>query len=283
MYTYGELLDDVNYLSRFGVETGAIGASVYGRIIPYVRLGNGNHSVIVTAGIHAREHVGTLFAIKQLYKILSDDIGFKLYFVPMLNPDGNVLVSDGADAFGFDKGKLIALNGGNADFSLWKANAAGVDLNVNFDAMWGSGRQNVRTAGAENYIGAYAFSEPETRAIADFTKKLQPVLTLSYHAKGQVIYYEFGQEKESLERDRAVAEYAAALTGYKLIHGTAESAGGYKDWCVSRLGIPSFTLELVSDSFTHPIPDTGLNADFAREPILPVKLYKYMAESGFLP
>ena len=47
MYTYGELLDDVNYLSRYGVETGAIGSSAYGRIIPYVKIGAGKHSVMV--------------------------------------------------------------------------------------------------------------------------------------------------------------------------------------------------------------------------------------------
>ena len=36
---------------------------------------------------------------------------------------------------------------------LWKANAKGVDLNVNFDARWGKGRRNVFSPAAENYVG----------------------------------------------------------------------------------------------------------------------------------
>ncbi len=282
MYTYGELLDDVNYLTREGAESGHIGASRYGRMIPYIRLGGGSHSVIVTAGIHAREHVSSLFAVKQIYKMFASVPDCSVYFVPMVNPDGNVLVSEGADAFGFDKKRLTALNGGGNDFSLWKANAAGVDLNVNFDALWGTGVSNVRTAGPENYIGESPFSEPETRALAEFTRKIKPVLTLSYHAKGREIYYEFGQKGDALLRDVKIAEYAALLTGYGLIRGTRGSAGGYKDWCVSALGIPSLTVELVGDSYSHPLPDKSINEDFAREPLLPLKLYRYMEQNGFL-
>ncbi|MDE6398904.1 MAG: hypothetical protein K2L51_06250 [Clostridiales bacterium] len=282
MYTYGELLDDVNYLSRYGVETGCIGASVYGRLIPYVALGNGAHAVLVTAGIHAREHVSALFAVKQIYKLRGQDLPCRLYFVPMVNPDGNVLAHEGADAFGFDKNRLLALNGGNADFSLWKANAAGVDLNVNFNADWGAGKQNVRTAGSANYIGAQPFSEPETRALAEFTRKIRPVLTVSYHAKGREIYYDFGQTGEARARDRSIAQYAAECTGYSLIEGTQGSAGGYKDWCVAALGIPALTLELVADAFAHPLPDASIAEDFARAYDLPVRLYGFMRESGYV-
>ena len=282
MYTYGELLDDVNYLGRYGVETGCIGASVYGRLIPYVRLGSGSHAVLVTAAIHAREHVTALFAVKQIYKLRGQDLPCTVYFVPMVNPDGNVLVFEGADAFGFDKTGLLALNGGNSDFSLWKANAAGVDLNVNFDAAWGTGRQNVRTAGSANYIGAKPFSEPETRALEAFTRKIRPVLTLSYHAKGREIYYDFGQTGAARERDRSIARYAAERTGYALIEGTQGSAGGYKDWCVAALGIPALTLELVSDAYAHPLPDHSIADDFARACDLPVQLYGYMRENAYV-
>lgn len=282
MYTYGELLDDVNFLSRYGVETGCIGASVYGRLIPYVRLGEGEHAVLVTAGIHAREHVSALFAVKQIYKLRGEALPFCLYFVPMVNPDGSVLISEGAAAFGFDGGKLTALNGGDPDFSLWKANAAGVDLNVNFDARWGTGIRNVRTAGRENYIGSAPFSEPETRALAAFTRKICPVLTLSYHAKGREIYYDFFQEGKDKARDERIADCAANLTGYRLVRGTGQSAGGYKDWCVSALHIPALTLELVSDEYAHPLCDDSICEDFARAYDLPVRLYEFMRENGYL-
>ncbi len=244
MYTYGELLDDINYLSRCGAETGCIGASGYGRLIPYAALGAGEHAVVITAG--------------------------------------NVLIAEGADAFGFDKAKLLALNGGNCDFSLWKANAAGVDLNVNFDAKWGEGKHNVRQAGGENYIGAAPFSEPETQALARFTRSLSPVLTLSYHAKGREIYYDFHQRGKARERDAAVARHAAACTDYALIEGTQGSAGGYKDWCVAALGIPALTLELASDELSHPLPDDSITKDFARAFDLPVRLYAFMKTQNYV-
>ena len=284
MYTFGELLDDVNYLSRFGVETGHIGQSVCGRLIPFVHIRGVGRPVLVTAGIHAREHVSSLFAVRQIYKLFTSDSPLcDMYFVPMVNPDGNVLVSDGAAAFGFRKDELLRLNGGSADFSLWKANAAGVNLNVNFDADWGKGAQNVRAAGAANHIGPAPFSEPETRALAAFTQKIRPVLTLSYHAKGQEIYYAFGQTGANLARDTAIARYAAKLTGYALIEGTRGSAGGYKDWCVQTLHIPALTIELAADSYAHPLPDESIADDFARAPLLPVRLYEFMVRQGYIP
>ena len=86
------------------------------------------------------------------------------------------------------------------DFSLWKANARGVDLKVNFDAKWGPGKQNVRYPASANYIGSMPFSEPETRALAEFTKEVKPDATISYHTKGGEIYYGFeGRARSSLE------------------------------------------------------------------------------------
>lgn len=283
MITYSEVLDDVNYLSRFGVETGAIGASRYGRMIPYVKFkGESEQTVLVTAGIHAREHVSSLFAVRQMYKLQTMFLPCNVIFVPMVNPDGNVLVSEGAEAFGFERDRLLALNGGNTDFSLWKANAEGVDLNVNFDAQWGEGVQNVRTPAAANYIGASPFSESETVALASFTRKVMPCLTISYHAKGQEIYYLFSQTGQSLVRDTAIAERAAQITGYTLVRDTRGSAGGYKDWCVSALSIPSLTVELVADSYDHPLPDASIKEDFARGALLPVELYTFMKEKGYV-
>ncbi len=282
MFTYDELLDDVNFLARRGIETGAIGASRCGRMIPYVRVtGERRDTVLVTAGIHAREHVSALYAVRQLYRLIAQRPPCDVIFVPMVNPDGNVLVHEGACAFGFEGERLLALNGGDTDFSLWKANIAGVDLNVNFDAHWGQGAQNVRVPGAENYVGEAPFSEPETRALAEFTRKVRPCLTLSYHAKGREIYYEFGQTGARAARDKAIAEQAAALTGYALIEGTRGSAGGYKDWCIERLGIPSLTLELVSDEESHPLEDKSVAEDFLRSPRLPADLYAFMRRRGY--
>ena len=276
MYTYGDLADDIRFLHRFGLTTGRIGTSAFGRDIFFVRLGRAADTVLVTAGIHAREAVSTLFAVRQLYRAANEKLPCSLVFVPMINPDGSVLVSEGAKAFGRQGETLLALNGGSPDFSLWKASATGVDLNVNFDADWGKGAKNRFTPAPENYVGPHPASEPETRALCEFTEKLRPVLTISYHAKGREIYFEFGQTGREYERDRKLADYACAYTGYTRIDGTRGSAGGYKDWCIRRLKIPSLTVELCDDRLMHPLSDNAIVEDFERAPLLPVKLYDYM-------
>ena len=138
-----------------------------------------------------------------------------------------------------------------------------MDLNVNFDANFGSGEQNVFSKASENYVGEYAFSEPETRAIRDFTIKIRPHATISYHSKGQEIYYEFFQDTKRKKRDYLFAKSVADATGY-LIKSTPDSAGGYKDWCIQKLKIPALTIEVGSDTLSHPIKKEYLD-DIYRE------------------
>jgi g-D-glutamyl-meso-diaminopimelate peptidase len=154
------------------------------------------------------------------------------------------------------RNKLLQMNKSEY-FSLWKANGRGVDLNVNFDADWGMGVKNVYKPSAENYVGKQPFSEPETRALKRFTLQIKPDYTLSYHTKGEEIYWYFYQSGERAERDRKLAEELSALTDYKLAYAKG-SVGGYKDWCIEKFGIPSFTIETGSDEFTHPLKEQQL-------------------------
>ncbi|MDR2201722.1 MAG: hypothetical protein LBP26_03010 [Clostridiales bacterium] len=288
MYTYYKLLNDVEELSRAGIKTGVVGRSGLGRPIPYARFGSrGGRRVIVTAGIHAREHVSSLLVSRQMSALAAAADRFAaalksggIYFVPMLNPDGNLLVYGGADTVPDAlKKPLIALNGGSDDFSLWKADCAGVDLNTNFDARWGTGAQNVFAPAPANYVGTAPFDRPETRILRDFTLKVDPAATISYHALGREIYWRFGQSGAALERDRRIAEFVNAVLRYDLIDGGDgfSSAGGYKDWCVSVLKIPSLTIELVPKNYSHPLLDDACIADdFVRNEFLPVRLLQYL-------
>ena len=141
--------------------------------------------------------------------------------------------------------QMLAAEG--ASHTMWKANARGVDLNVNFDAEWGRGALNSRTPGGSNYIGPKPLSESESRALAAFTLKVRPFVTFSFHTKGGEVYWQFMGGG-----DRRGAELLAAATGYK-IKLTPGSAGGYKDWCIQKLGIPAYTVECGSDGLSHPI------------------------------
>ena len=188
--------------------------------------------IIVQYAIHAREYITTYLAMLQIEDFIMRGKVGTVYFIPAVNPDGI---------------EIAELKN-----PLYKANDFGVDLNVNFDALWGTGRENVRRKSDCNFIGERPFSEPETRALRDFTLLIEPHSTLSYHSKGEEIYWEFFQGEKERNRDEKIAKILSEVTGYA-VKLTPDSAGGYKDWCISRLKIPSFTIEVGSDNLSHPI------------------------------
>jgi len=266
MYTYQQLIKDCKKFKLQDLVVDSIGISEDGRDIPYVHLGDKRgKQIIIQGAIHAREWPTALLVVKQiiaLSKIPFDNLG-GIYFIPMTNPDGNTIL---------DSGNM-----------LYKANINGVDLNTNFDAAWGHGLQNVRVSGTSDFIGNYPFCQNETRALRNFTLKIRPVMTISYHAKGKEIYYLFNQTKEIKRRDRKIAAFVADWLEYKLVETVGGpgypivSAGGYKDWCISSLGIPSLTIEIISDDFEHPLTAEMLTADEIKAHInLPIKLLEIL-------
>lgn len=271
MYTYDDLVSDIGYLAYNGVWTGSIGKSVLGKEIFFVHLGaKEGKQIIITGGIHARENVTSALVMRQIFALCGKNIGCGFYFLPMLNPDGAMLVCKGGSAAGEYISRLVELNGGD-DFSQWKANIAGVDLNNNFPAKWGEGKGNVRHPAPHGYIGKAPLSEPETRALCDFTLEVRPVFTVSYHALGREVYWYFGQKDH---RDRIMASYIADYLGYKLIDGDLSSAGGYKDWCVT-VGIPAVTIEIGSDTLAHPVTEEEVKSDIERNLRLPENLLRF--------
>lgn len=227
-----------------------IGKSISGRPIYAVLLGEGRPTGIAQYAIHGREWITARLAFEHFR------FGLKrgsVWLIPLMNPDGALLSQRGIGSVRDEMRAafLSEINGGS-DFSLWKANVAGVDLNVNFDADWGEGKRNVFSPSGENYIGPFPFSEPETRALKMFTEKIRPDFTVSYHTKGEEIYWYYGQPLSSCVRDKRMAMALSKATGYPLAHA-AGSAGGYKDWCIKKLGIPAFTVEAGSDVFSHPL------------------------------
>lgn len=282
MFLYKDLLNEVQLLCDHGVETGVVGESELGQTIPYVFVGkkNGNY-MIVQAAMHAREHLTALVAVCLAKRLVAQPdltLNGGIYFVPMANPDGVRLCQEGLDWIDDAERKrlLTELNDGKTDFSLWKANADGVDINVNFDADWGQGRQNVFEPSPQNYVGEYAESAKETRALAEFTLRIKPLVTLSYHLKGEEIYWQFNQNARRTVRDKKYAQAISDYTGYKLVSAMG-SAGGYKDWCVQKLGIPAYTIEVGSDEFEHPFPYNQLSAIVKQNEDLPRRLLNTVA------
>lgn len=222
----------------------SIGKSVFGRDILAVIAGIGEPRTLIHGGIHARESVTSAVVMKML----ENHRGAAICFVPMVNPDGAMLIKYGADSAPAEyRQRLIDING-KRDFSLWKANGRAVDINVNFKAGWGQGLSNVRYPASESYIGPFSESEPETRALTELTEKYKFTSSLSLHTKGGVIYYGYKQTKSYYE----YAVRISSATGFPLVRSVG-SSGGYKDWFLLKGYGIGLTLELGSDSLRHPI------------------------------
>ncbi len=210
---------------------------------------------IAQYAIHGREYVTARLAFAHYKRGLYKG---SCWLLPLTNPDGALLSEVGiASAQADRRDALRKYNGGSEDFSLWKANGRGVDLNVNFPARWGTGGKNVRVAGGENYIGSFPFSEAETLALKRFTEEISPDYTVSYHTKGEEIYWYFHQPLRVCARDKALALALSKSTGYPLAYAK-NSAGGYKDWCIQKFGIPSFTVEVGREEYAHPLGAAAL-------------------------
>ena len=221
------------FYKEFRGEKQVLGKSYLGKNIYCFKVSfTDKPTVICQYAMHAREHITALLCLKHVeYYARKNKVG-TVYFIPTINPDGIQIAQ--------------------TKNPLYKANFRGVDLNVNFDARWAKGVTNVFTAGQENYVGECPFSEVESKILRDFTLKVMPDATISYHSKGEEIYYEFFQDKNRLKRDFAFAKTISKCCGYN-IKSTPNSCGGYKDWCVQKLKIPALTIEVGSDKLKHPI------------------------------
>ena len=273
--TYQELINQILQLEEEGLEIFNVGKSVLGKNILATHVGDySGTQIIIQAGIHAREYITSLLLVEQARYLHNNQLVTDggIYFVFLTNPDGAKIVLDGIDVVDCEitKNYLISANNGSLDFSQYKANINLIDLNTNFDANWGQGAQNVFCPATENFVGFYPNSEREVQNLINLTLKNRPLMTISYHTKGNVIFYGFkGQSEENLNRDKTIGETLSEITGYPLIL-TENSTGGYKDWSIKTLNIPSYTIEVGDESLTHPLGAETLPEIFTRNKDVPL-------------
>lgn len=272
--TIGEINERILELGELnGVDVFRVGYSLLGRNIYGVHIGNyTGKQIIITGAIHAREYVTSLLLVDIVRYLYDKNIDGGLYFVPLVNPDGVDLVLEGVKNIGCQKLQnfLTMVNNNSEDFSSWKANANAVDMNVNFDAGWGKGVQNVFCISPENFVGYYPNSEREVKSLIDFSLRNTPSMTIDFHTRGEVIYYGF-ESQNNIERanNLKIASDIAEITGYT-VERSEGSVGGYQDWSIDKLKIPSVTIEVGDSTMSYSISEEYLPLLFEKNKDVPL-------------
>lgn len=266
-YDYDKMISDIKKLQAAYpfLQNNSIGPSVLNRQIPEILIGNGSKRVHYNGSFHANEWITTpiimtflndyLLALTNQTTIRGLSMG-PLYaqtilsIVPMVNPDGVNLVINGPPDNEALRNKLIAWNNNSTNFSGWKANINGVDLNDQFPAKWElESARNPQTPGPRDYGGEAPLTQPEAIAMADLTKRSNFAWVLAFHTQGKVIYWGF-ENLEPPESQTMVEEFSR-VSGYEPVQ-SANSYAGYKDWFIQDWRRPGFTVELGSG--TNPLP-----------------------------
>ncbi len=235
------------------LEIQIIGDSVMGRPIYLIHLGSGKRKIHINASHHANEWLTSYIVMKSLEMLCKEikegeveleQINYD--FVPMVNPDGVELCLYGLASIASYKQqeKLLSMNEGFDNFSRWKANIRGVDLNRNYDAGFANYKKisEKKVPSYAYYAGGNPESEPESKALAILTRARLYDMVIAYHTQGEVIYWNYGGVEVPTAKEYAIM--FSEVSGYLLDEPDITAAsGGYKDWFIATYKKPGFTIE----------------------------------------
>lgn len=228
--------------------------------------------MLITSGIHAREwatpelNARYIEMLVQGYQVNADITWIlernEIHAILYLNPDGRFIAE-------------------KYPSSMWRKNlnpvgcGKGVDLNRNFDFMWGDTKGSSANPCLDTYHGPSANSEPETQALVNYAMKLFPKgqrkknpekqkdeafgedITGFYfdiHAFGSYNYYPWGHIDAKSPDDEAFQALGRKINffnGYKLWSGGQPNfrypvTGVTTDYMYATMGVASMLFEIGS-------------------------------------
>lgn len=259
--------------------TELLARTVFQRPISTLVIGTGPRKVLFTASHHANEWITTPVLLKfaeelaraiaengQIYdrdaRALAEAV--TIYMVPMVDPDGVDLVTGaiGPGSVQYGWAENLAANYPDIPFPEgWKANLLGVDLNLQYPAGWEQAReikfaQGYTVPGPRDFVGLAPLNQPESRALADYTRFIDPALVLAFHSQGKEIYWQFGGY--FVPGAEALGQKMAAASGYRLADVPYQSGfAGYKDWFIQEFRRPGYTIEVGQGVNPLPVSQFG--------------------------
>lgn len=184
-----------------------IGHSVRGRAIRAVRIGpaSATRHLLIVACVHGDEPSGE--AITHRLRFASPPANTAIWVIDRANPDGCAAGT--------------------------RKNARGVDLNRNSPWHWA----HITGPGAVFYSGPRAWSEPESRALDAFVKRIRPAITIWYHQHANLV-------DASVGGDVRIERAYARRVGMRLVH-LGLYRGSFTGWQNTNLpGTTAFVVEL---------------------------------------
>lgn len=168
----------------------------------------------------------------------------------MVNPDGVDLVTGAINKNSQEYRNFKKISNNFPEISFpdgWKANANGVDLNLQFPAGWEEARrikfaQGFTSPAPRDFVGYGPLTEPESLALYNFTLEHNFNLILAYHTQGKEIYWQF--QDYAPQAAYYIGQEFAKVSGYTLANVPYESSfAGYKDWFLQQYRRPGYTIE----------------------------------------
>ena len=248
--------------------------TAFGRPMKALVIGSGERKVLFTAAHHGNEWITAPLLLKFMEALAEGiTVGGKLWgvdartiqkaatihTVAMVDPDGVDLVTGGIapGTLEYASAESLAARYPGIPFpDGWKANLLGVDLNLQYPAGWLMAREIKFAAGytrpgPRDYVGRAPLSQRESKALAEYTRRVNPQLVLAYHAQGKAIYWQFRDCQ--VPGAQALAREFARVSGYHTEDTPYESSfAGYKDWFIQTFRRPGFTIE--AGTGTNPLP-----------------------------
>ncbi|MCP4709721.1 MAG: T9SS type A sorting domain-containing protein [Planctomycetes bacterium] len=248
-HTYDEMLDEMETVQTAfpGItQLISIGQSHFNRDIWAMKISDnvsvdedepemliiGNHHAVeimtVEIPLHFIHYLTENYTINDTATYLVDER--EIWIVPMLNPDGHHQVAENELFWR----KNCRDNNGNGQFD---PDQDGVDLNRNYDYLWGYDDLGSSPDPTNSrYRGPAPFSEPEVQTIRDLCETHEFSIALNYHTSGNYVFFPWDYELAFTEDDptfRDLGHLFAETNAYRVL--TAPQIGftvngGSDDW-----------------------------------------------------
>jgi len=269
----------------------------------------------IEGGIHSRENVGPVMLLRIVETYAQDyyddqvldHVSLRTYLaenvihiLPLTNPDGYNLANFGPLALDWQSREKIK-NIDIVNYRDLKANLSGVDINRNFPGLYYDIEEeafvDVWSKKVDQYVsyspssafyyGPYAGSELETRILMDYILRYDFRNYLSFHSRGEIIYYHRWMLSD-LHNQRST-ELGLAISrgrgnGYDLFSNGTDSGSGYMTDYASMLTLkPSLTIETVPPGYRLPTSEHFINKAYKENLYVILQAVDHSRSLGYYP